>query len=209
MHRVAGWMHGVAVHTHEAEGCKGLQAAARGCIVRRISRLSRACARAAAAATLSPRPSRWSLRRRTRRLRGRAAPPMSKTRLLSLQPAGAPEASFDARACSRLPQASASLVLSAGRAALAGHIRPCVRHSVPPTSRPPRAGGRPWPCAGWGWRRARAGVGIRVGVRVRFGVGVGVGEGMARHGQRAVRLRVVAEGRDEAHCGLARQALAV
>ena len=32
---------------------------------------------------------------------------------------------------------------------------------------------------------------------------------MARHGQRAVRLRGVAEGRHEAHCALARQALAV
>ena len=47
---------------------------------------------------------------------------MSRTRLLSLRPAGSLEASSSARLCLRLPGAFASLGQSAAWAALAGHI---------------------------------------------------------------------------------------
>eukprot|EP00964_Phaeocystis_antarctica_P155128 scaffold124113_cov63-Phaeocystis_antarctica.AAC.8 len=48
--------------------------------------------------------------------------PRSKTKWLSLRPAGAPEASLGARACLRLPQAPASLGQAAPWAALTRHI---------------------------------------------------------------------------------------
>ena len=53
-----------------------------------------------------------------------AAAPVSKASWLSLRPAGAPEAAFSARACRRLPQASASLGQSAAWAALAPRPHP-------------------------------------------------------------------------------------
>ena len=53
---------------------------------------------------------------------------LSKTRLPSLRPADAPEASLSARSRLRLPRATASLSQPASRAALDGHIRPCCPH---------------------------------------------------------------------------------
>eukprot|EP00964_Phaeocystis_antarctica_P083332 scaffold52427_cov59-Phaeocystis_antarctica.AAC.3 len=63
-------------------------------------------------------------RREARRPALCAVEPMWKTRQLRPQPAGSPEAPFNARSCLRLPRASARLGQSAAWAALAGHNGP-------------------------------------------------------------------------------------
>ena len=63
---------------------------------------------------------------------------MSRTSWLSLQPAGAPEASLSARSCPRLPQAPASLGQSAARMAVAGHIGRVSDTGTAAASRPCR-----------------------------------------------------------------------
>eukprot|EP00964_Phaeocystis_antarctica_P130305 scaffold94181_cov59-Phaeocystis_antarctica.AAC.7 len=83
---------------------------------------------------------------------------MSKTRLLSLWPAGSPEVcSSGARSCTRLPRAPASLGQPASRAALAGHIGPTFDLGVAAQAARHRlrgGGGR----AGRGGRLPRGGV---------------------------------------------------
>ena len=119
---------------------------------------------------------------------------MCRTRRLRPRPAGAPEASFSARLCSRLPRASDSLGQSAAWAALAGPI-------VLPPHRELASGGRvrarrrrrrrwsgPGLGIGLGLRRRRrwsapgySRVKVRVGysrVKVRVGVRVGAGVGL-------------------------------
>ena len=83
---------------------------------------------------LPPQPAARILGRRAAPERG----PMSKTRWCRLRPAGSPEAALSARACRRLPRASASLGQSAAWAALAGQIGPGFYMGENPTEPQPQ-----------------------------------------------------------------------
>ena len=110
--------------------------------------------------------------------------PTWKRRWLRPRPAGSPEASFSARSCSRLPQASASVGQSASWAALAGHTglvfdlgACCARaRSKRRAAATARAGaGAP----GQGFR-VRIRVRVRFRVRIRIRIRVRVGSGLTR-----------------------------
>eukprot|EP00964_Phaeocystis_antarctica_P040216 scaffold22994_cov63-Phaeocystis_antarctica.AAC.5 len=116
---------------------------------------------------------------------------MRETRWLRPRSAGSPEASFSARSCSRLPQASASVGQSASWAALAGQTglvfdlgACCARaRSKRRAAATARAGaGAP----GQG-SRLRIRVRVRFRVRIRIRIRVRVGSGLTRQKSGAVR----------------------
>jgi hypothetical protein len=141
-----------------ARGGEGRRGAARGGMARRISRLSRACARGAAASPSSPRASRWSLRR-TRWPRGRVAPMWEHGRGVSGQnrPSG-PSGRLAEPGYRAWGSLGHDLELKATPGAQLVEARPaCFPHGdAPPTSRRPLGGGRPWPHVGWRRRRRPA-----------------------------------------------------
>ena len=101
--------------------------------------------------------------------RGRAVPPVSKTSWLSPRPAGAPEASFSARACLGLPRPISRL----GRVNAGWPFRPDFRHSIsPPAARRHLLARAQQLVAHLVGVRV-----VRVRVRARSGLGVGFSSG--------------------------------